>query len=151
MQMKHRLFKRAKEIALEHSVTAILAALGTLLALIGRALLELLPADFLAKVPTRVWLPLLGLSLLISVASIIALFVNTRGPKFQTLYGIKWAKDYSAHCPACSLPLVGFTNYSGYGLAYKCVKCDKFVPLRNTSGEHIWPDDVRKILESMGK
>lgn len=130
----------------EHiGLTAALVLTG----LIGWILTEVAPIVLPAiqeKLPSKVMLAILMLSIFINLLLAIAVWLLTRKREILKLrYGIFWDIEKNPHCPVCKNPGLQYSEW-GYQLGYRCNPCDRIFSLCDSSGKDITPEVALKGL-----
>lgn len=133
-----------KEKLVEHSLSLVIAPLtllaGTLYWVVSPILLSLLWSRLEPQVLQRV-LGLALLSIVVLLAYVIYLQRKFSG-RLRIMFGVKWDRDATPHCPACDTPLSAYTRRSAFSgseghWSFRCLKCKTEISLFDDSGERI--------------
>lgn len=139
-------FGKAKEILTEKAVSLWLGAIGALLALVGKVLIDAVLPTLSAPAVQQALLPLLGLSILINISLILALWFLARRPKFRTRFGFLWDADLQPYCPACNSPMQWGNWGATQGPGLLCGKCRAPRYLADDAGQKMTIQEARKQL-----
>jgi hypothetical protein len=139
-----------KEASIKYWLSAIFAVLILLIGSIYQDVIPLIYPEIIQKLSKEVFLKITTLAIILFFLSIfVALFIYLHyRPKLKTKFGILWDKNKEAYCPACRNPLSAYFPYrfdSTTVKAFKCIKCDKYIPITHNS-KIIDLDDAKKML-----
>lgn len=126
--------------------TAALVVTGLIGWIFTQAAPIVLPA-IQEKLPAKVMLAILMLSLFINLLLAIAVWLLTcRREILKLRYGIFWDTESNPHCPVCKNPGLQYSEWGCGELGYRCNPCEKIFSLCDSAGKDITPEVAVKGL-----
>ena len=148
--MEKSFIEKTKEAVVEKALSLWLAAIGMLLVLVGKVILDAVLPTLSSLAIQKVLLPLLVLSILSNVFLIVTVWLLSRRTKLRPQFGVLWDSNGEAYCTGCRVPLSNYGMYQGadrqLAWGFQCAKCGRCLVLQNEIGRNMTLEEARKRL-----
>ena len=123
------MLERLKDKWSDWLLGSVIAAVGWLIAIVGKTILEPVVEDLASPQMQRALLPSLALSLVANVVLCGVVLYQRFADRMVIRFGIFWDRNLQPHCPGCKTPLHS-CGWRQPGWGFDCSKCCKVVMLQ---------------------